>query len=331
MHLPALTRLAAACALALPLSSHALNILLTNDDGLTANVRALQSALVAAGHDVVVSVPCQNQSGKGASVNFFAPITPLAKACRNNAAPAGAPGVGPIAGLAQAHYVDGTPVMATLYGLDVLATQRWGKAPDLVISGPNEGQNMGDIVVSSGTVSNAQIALSRGLQAIAISADSDTTGNDALAAEVAQLSVQLISRLEGNTGHKGNQPLVPAGLALNVNVPKFAAGTSASLPWKVTRFGNFNYLDLRFVTDLGANPTAAALGLGQVHLPGVVVNVKTAADAPEGTDPKSESLVNLQGAITLTPMQRGYEASLLPRELYSVRLKKLFERKGKGE
>jgi hypothetical protein len=35
----------------------ALNIVLSNDDGLTSNLAALYLALKAAGHDVIVSVP----------------------------------------------------------------------------------------------------------------------------------------------------------------------------------------------------------------------------------------------------------------------------------
>lgn len=318
--LPAITLSAA--ALAAPLSSHALTILLTNDDGLTANLRATQAALVAAGHDVIVSVPCQNQSGKGAAVNFLTPITPLTKACKGGAAPAGAPGVGAIAGLSNAHYVDGTPLMATMYGLDVLAQQRWNKAPDLVLSGPNEGQNLGSIVLSSGTVSNAQFALGRGVPAIAVSADANTTDNDALAKETAQLTVQLLDRL---TPRHSKKAILPSGFGLNVNLPKFAAGESATLPWKVASFGNFNNFDVRFVTDLGADPVAAAYGLGSYHFPGVTITLKTAADATRSTDPKSEALLNLNGNVTVTPMQMGYETSALARGLLSLQLREVFE------
>ena len=79
----------AAALAALCGNASALNILLTNDDGLSANVKALYSALKGAGHDVVVSVPCQNQSGKGASINYLTPLVTLSKACRNGAAAAG--------------------------------------------------------------------------------------------------------------------------------------------------------------------------------------------------------------------------------------------------
>ena len=302
-----LSLLALSIAFAAPISANALNIVISNDDGLSTNVKALQSALLAAGHDVVVSVPCQNQSGKGAAVNFLTPITPLTKACRNDAAPVGAAGVGPIAGLSNAFYVDGTPIMALMYGLDIAAIQRWGKAPDLVISGPNEGQNIGSIVISSGTVSNAQFALIRGIPAIAVSADANTTDNPTLAAEAASLTLKLVAVLEQQKSHK--TALLPSGYALNVNYPKFAAGESSKLPWSLTRFGNFDAYETKFTEDLGADPVAAAYGLGNYHFPGVTLYPHSADEATRQTDPRSEALLSLKGYVTVTPMQFGYEAT----------------------
>ncbi|MCK6395207.1 5'/3'-nucleotidase SurE [Zoogloea sp.] len=94
--------------------------------------------------------------------------------------------------------------MATMYGLDVLATARWNKAPDLVLSGPNEGQNVGRVVVSSGTIGNAQFAAGRGTPAIALSAGTDTMDNTGLAspnsAIIAQLSVKLLKALQAKAG-----------------------------------------------------------------------------------------------------------------------------------
>ena len=78
------------------ISASALNILLSNDDGLTSNIKALYMAMKTAGHDVIVSAPCQGQSGMGAAVKFLKPIKPLTAACINNAGSPGDPGVGPI-------------------------------------------------------------------------------------------------------------------------------------------------------------------------------------------------------------------------------------------
>jgi 5'-nucleotidase len=89
--------------LALTAPLHALDILLTNDDGLTANARALYQALRSDGHQVMVSVPCRNQSGQGAALNFLRPIGPLTADCVGGIAQAGAPGVGSDAGAPDLH------------------------------------------------------------------------------------------------------------------------------------------------------------------------------------------------------------------------------------
>jgi 5'-nucleotidase len=281
----------------------ALNIVLTNDDGLTANVKALREALIAAGHDVVLSIPCQNQSGTGAGLAFFRPITSLTRACVGEAAAAGAPGVGPIDGIENAYYVDGTPVMAAMHGLDIIAAQRWKEGPNLLISGPNEGQNAGGIVISSGTVSNAQFALQRGVAAIAISADANTTRNTTLAKEVATLCVKLLNALQKRSTGAG---VLPPGIGLNVNYPKFGEGESARLAWVITRFGDFDYVTTRFVMDLSKDSRAQALRLSDVALPGVTTVSHDAASASKDTDRQSEALVMLEGKISVTPMQFGY-------------------------
>lgn len=76
--------------------AQASNIVLTNDDGLTSNVVALYHALTEAGHDVVVAVPCTNQSGMGAALRIGQPLFPLEDACLNDAAQAGDQGAGPM-------------------------------------------------------------------------------------------------------------------------------------------------------------------------------------------------------------------------------------------
>ncbi len=238
-----LRALLAAALLALASPAFALNIVLSNDDGLTSNLAALYEALKAAGHDVIVSVPCTGQSGRGAAIVMYSTIVIVPDndksqieaedGCHNDAAPIGAPAVGPFtkAGYTNGdfHYVHGTPVMATMYGLDVLAEERWGKAPDVVLSGPNEGQNVGLIVNSSGTVGNVQFAAGRGLPAIALSAGTDTVDNTDLADPdsviVAGLTVKLLNELEAKARH--GHPLLPDGVALNVNFPNAAKPDSA--------------------------------------------------------------------------------------------------------
>ena len=253
--------LGVALGLGLALSSpaFALHILVTNDDGLTSNIKALYETLKAHGHDVIVSVPCTNQSGRGAAIVMYSTtvIVPdndktqieAAGGCRNGVAATGAPAVGPFAKSGYANdyfYVHGSPVMATMYGLDVLAPARWGRAPDLVLSGPNEGQNVGRVINSSGTIGNAQFAAGRGIASIALSAGSDTTDDKTLAnpysTVVAELSLRLVDALAESAARRG-AALLPEGLALNVNFPN---APTPALKFAFARIGSFELYDLHF-------------------------------------------------------------------------------------
>ena len=305
-----ITLLAAAASLALAApAAEARNIVLTNDDGLTSNLVALYEALKAAGHDVVVSVPCTNQSGQGAALGIARPITPLKTACLNDAAKPGEPGAGVMSrpGLPAGdfHYVDGTPVAALLHGLDVVAMARWGKAPDLVLSGPNEGQNVGAIILSSGTVSAAQYAAVSGIPAIALSAGANSEAaslDNPVSDAVAQRAVELITHLEARAGAGA---LLPPGLALNVNFPDQPAGAR----WQLTEIGSYNAYKVGFTANMAesASPMMQAMaksrGAEIPPLPGVSFDFNTAAPAPDQLDDES---VVYRGAIAVSPMQAGY-------------------------
>ena len=52
---------------------------------------------------MIVSTPCQGQSGMGAAIIFFEPLTPLTEACLNNAGSTGDPGVGPVTKTGKAY------------------------------------------------------------------------------------------------------------------------------------------------------------------------------------------------------------------------------------
>jgi 5'-nucleotidase len=287
--------LLAAGLLLQPGSAWARHIVLSNDDGLTSNVKALYEALKADGHDVIVSVPCTNQSGMGAAIRFLKPLTFLDHECRNGAAREGQRAVGPVTreGLGPDYfYVDGTPVMALLYGIDVVAQARWGGPPDLVLSGPNEGQNVGSLVIASGTVGNVQYAGSRGIPAIALSAGLKTTGDETLAnpdsAIVARLATQLVKALDQRSGGK---TLLPPGLALNVNFPDRLAGAK----WRLSRIGGYNSFTVRFSKDIDK---AAA------PRPGVAIELNKKEPTPAQKDDES---VVIRKDIAVSVMRIGYE------------------------
>lgn len=309
-----------------PAAGFARNIVITNDDGLTSNLVALYEALKAAGHDVVVSVPCTDQSGQGTGLSIARPLAPLTQACRNDAAKPGDPGAGPMtrAGLPAGdfHYVDATPVTALLHGLDVIAKARWGKAPDLVLSGPNEGQNVGAIVLASGTVSAAQYAAVMGIPAIALSGGANSAAADfdnPLSDAVAQRALELIAHLDARAG---TGPMLPPGLALNVNFPD----QPANAHWQLSEIGSYNAYKVGFTTDMAASASPAmqmmakSRGMDIPSLPGVSFDVNTAAPAPEQMD--DESIV-YRKAIAVSPMLAGYaypasERLLTPAQLAAL-------------
>jgi 5'/3'-nucleotidase SurE len=293
----------------------ALNILISNDDGLTSNVKALYDTLKGAGHDVLVSVPCSPQSGRAGAIVMYSTKTIGAESdaqitaeggCHNGAAPTGAPAAGPFKkdGYTNGdwHYVHGTPVMATLYGLDVAGQQRWGGAPDIVLSGPNEGQNIGGVIVHSGTIGNVQAVLNRGVPAIALSADANTTDNAGLASPgskvVAELTLKLLNQL---IAQRGNGPLLAKGVALNVNFPKDVSG---STPFAFSRIGSYNGYQLSF----SAKDGSYGLGFAPNTTP------PTAAQAED------ESAV-VANKVAVSAIQFGYEQRPAAQEWLRLRLK----------
>ncbi|QJQ32585.1 acid phosphatase [Sphingomonas lacunae] len=311
---------AGAVALGAAAPAEARNIVLTNDDGLTANVKALYDRLKAEGHDVIVAVPCSQQSGMGGAMRFLRPIAPLTENCANDAAEVGAPGAGPMTrpGLGpDFYYVAGTPVMAMLYGIDVVAQSRWGGPPDIVLSGPNIGQNAGSIVISSGTVSNAQFAMIRDIPAIALSAGEHTaSGADLVnpqSVEVATLTVRLLDQLELSSG--GGR-LLPSGVALNVNFPDQLANAR----WRMSRIGSYIRYDVRFVTDMRRpNPNGEQEGPAQ---PGVAIGRSNREPGPGQAD--NEAAI-VESDIAVSVMQLAYDAPEETRQLMGQTLDTLID------
>lgn len=73
--------------------------------------------------------------------------------------PASSPGIGFNASDTRLNYVDSFPVTAIKNGL-TLAPKLLGSAPDLVVSGPNVGSNLGLVTQISGTMC-VQLAIYR--------------------------------------------------------------------------------------------------------------------------------------------------------------------------
>ncbi|MGH8461253.1 MAG: 5'/3'-nucleotidase SurE [Stenotrophobium sp.] len=325
--------LCAALWLTASAQAHALNILLSNDDGFeTANIRALYQTLKQAGNDVVLSAPTQNNSGTGGAMNFLKPVTPLAKDSRYGTIKAGAPGVGADPNDPDIHYVDGTPVMSLLYGLDVIAAQHWHGQPDLVISGPNEGSNDGMINNSSGTVNNALYGINRGIPSIAVSyAGTGSRAYKALAGgapeyELAGIVLKLVQQLQAHRG--ADSRLLPPGVGLNVNVPVFQTGQAARLPFHFTRMGVATDYEPVFYNKLSDSPTAVGFGAG-VDYPGIsfVIPPQTAPAGvvlPDDRNADSEANALKDKVVTVTVIEGLPQARRSNEDAVKFRLHALF-------
>lgn len=177
------------CAL-VPLGSTSPLIVLTNDDGVgSPGLAALKTALDPLG-EVRVVAPDQNRSGAARSITMHSHLW-VEEVCLPDGS--------------AAYSTDGTPVdcvrMAALGLLD--------RVPDLIVSGINLGENLGDDITYSGTVAAAFEGIMLDIPAIAISASSYHPGYDlTVPAKVAYLLVS--TALERG---------FPAKTLLNVNVP----------------------------------------------------------------------------------------------------------------
>ena len=164
-----------------------MKILVSNDDGYRSEgIRRLREALATLA-EVTVVAPDRNKSGASNSLTLDVPLRVFEAE----------PGV---------YFVPGTPTDCVHLAISGL----FEFEHDMVVSGVNDGPNLGDDVLYSGTVAAAVEGRFLGLPTIAVSLCSSGAGGGhfATGAEVARrLVAQLLQR-----------PLEPA-LILNVNVP----------------------------------------------------------------------------------------------------------------
>ena len=128
-------------------------ILLTNDDGVDAPGLAILQAIAAEISDDVWTVaPDSNQSGAGHRFTLRRELTIDAKSSRIFAIGGGSPADCVVAGMTH-----------------ILGDRR----ADVVLSGVNAGQNLGDIIHASGTAAGAREGALQGAVAIAMSQSID--------------------------------------------------------------------------------------------------------------------------------------------------------------
>lgn len=178
-----------------------MRILISNDDGVLAPGLHVLTKVLSSVFDLEVMAPDRNRSGASNSLTLMRPLR--------------------VKHMDNGYYaVDGTPTDCVHLALRGYFDSEF----DMVVSGINDGANLGDDVLYSGTVAAAIEGRFLGLPAIAVSMVGTIIENYATAAMVVQKLVQKLKI------HR-----LPAQTILNVNVP--------DLPWHeiqgvdVTRLG----------------------------------------------------------------------------------------------
>lgn len=183
-------------------------VLLTNDDGVTAPLISALADALAPDVDVLVVAPERQRSAASHAITLHKPLR--------------------VREVAPGRWsLSGTPVDCVYVGLLRLAP----RPPALVVSGPNDGYNLGNDVFYSGTVAGAIEGALRGFPGIALSIGAQASH----VAEAIGFAASLVRSAVGK---------VPGGEVLNVNIP--GRGESRYV-W--TKLGRRNYKDDVVVRD----------------------------------------------------------------------------------
>lgn len=229
-----------------------MRILLSNDDGYFApGLAALAEALQGLG-EVVVVAPEQNRSGASNSLTLDRPLF-LKKAANGF------------------HFVNGTPTDC----VHLAVTGMLDELPDIIVSGINNGANMGDDTIYSGTVAAATEGFLLGIPSIAISLTAFEGNHYATAGRVARELVERFIR------DPIRQPVL-----LNVNVPDIPYSELNGM--EVTRLGRRHKAEPVVKMISPRNETVYWVGAAGA-----------AADAGPGTD--FNAIQN--GRVSITPLQ----------------------------
>jgi len=289
-------------------------IVLTNDDGwAVAQIRDQYAGLKAANYDVILSAPANDRSGTGsATLPIALPL--LLSPCEFNSCPLGSAGTGNNASDISLNYFNSFPVDAARYGIQTLAPKIWGgkSKPDLIVSGPNIGENAGLDVLISGTVGAACEGESEGIPSIAFSGvtndkvsyttlESDPNSAATLSAHVyTSLTTKLVQTIFSGAG---SSRLVPKGTIINVNYPalNFTAGSTCSKPedvkWVFSRLFQAGILDhdITICNNGGKLPDGAAVAGDTSGCYASVVVLNSSTKLQAGTDAQTAVLNSLNG------------------------------------
>ena len=236
-----------------PAYNLSMRILIANDDGyLAPGLAALIEACTGLG-EIDIVAPEQNASGTSNSLTLNRPLSV-------NVAANGI------------RYINGTPSDCVHIALTGLLPQR----PDLVVSGINNGANMGDDTLYSGTVAAAMEGYLFGIPSIAFSqVERGWEHLDAASRTVRRIVQALLPQV--TAGHPW---------LLNVNIPNHPE--SERLDWRITRLGRRHASEPVILQQSPRGETMYWIGPAGL-----------AREAGDGTD----FFATAEGHVSITPLQ----------------------------
>jgi 5'-nucleotidase len=256
-----------------------LRILITNDDGIGAPaLPLLASCLARAGHDIQVAAPLDPHSGCGASIGK------VTEGQIVSVAQVSLPGAEGIA----AFSVDGPPAFIVLAAVQGV----FGQRPDVVVSGPNSGLNLGPLVLHSGTLGAAITAASNGVPGIALSTEKRARHGFTTAAE---FCARNLAELVNSVGKDA---------ALNVNVPDLPLDRIAGI--RLTRFAPRSLVTIVLAED-GEHSEASAgkrqMSVALEYDDGGAMHRKWRTESGEHDDSDAGAVID--GFISVTVVHGG--------------------------
>jgi 5'-nucleotidase len=178
-----------------------MRILLSNDDGYFSPGLEILARTLSDVAEIIVVAPDRERSGASNSLTLDRPLS--LKRSESGF-----------------YYVNGTPTDC----VHLAVTGMLDEMPDMVVSGINNGTNMGDDTIYSGTVAAATEGFLLGVPSVAVSLCSKAGMHFETAARVALEVVRMVRQKQAG------EPVL-----LNVNVPDIPY--DALRGWAVTRLG----------------------------------------------------------------------------------------------
>jgi len=232
-------------------------ILLTNDDGINApGLKVLETIARDMSDDIWIVAPEVEQSGQSRALTLTAPLRTRHVEAKTWA-------------------VSGTPSDCVLLALERLLDDK----PDLILSGVNQGQNMGEDTSYSGTVAAAMFGKQHGIKSIALSQATNFQSHGSCPWETAKA-----------WGAKVVKPLIehgwPADAIMNINFPDRAPGKVEGVQFTRQGFRDHPQLVTEEREDLRGN-AYVWVGFGG-----------KLSDPPQGTDIRAV----YDGFISVSPL-----------------------------